>query len=183
MKKFFKIFFESQNSLEGLLPGEKTIFLARVHPASFYFEVFPLIAFAFFPIFVFYFLKNIPQFPIFSSLFWFLSFCFWSFLWFKLFYILMLYSLSVLVLTNKRIIRIQTKGFFNHEREEAQLENIQEIMVKIKGIGGTLFHYGDIEIQTAGAKVLLCFRNFKAPNKIKEEIFKAKNALLQPFKN
>ncbi|MBU4481074.1 PH domain-containing protein [Patescibacteria group bacterium] len=82
----------------------------------------------------------------------------------------MLYILTCAIVTNKRLIRIETKGFFKYERAEAELNKIQDISVKIEGIFPAFLNFGDLEIQTAGTIVKLTFPQLPNPQKIKEII-------------
>ena len=60
------------------------------------------------------------------------------------------YYLDALVITNKRVIDIEQKGFFNREITSFNYHNIQDITVETKGIIQTLFKFGFIHIETAG---------------------------------
>ena len=165
MFSVFKIFFYSQNSFEGKLKEEETILICKRHPI-----------FLFFSIFFSFFLSILPFF--FWRYFSFLIFFFvlyWSFLWLFFFYQVLLYSLSVFIVTNKRVIKIETLGFFNYQRNETFLENIQEIRVEVKGLFASIFHFGNLEIQTAAENVRLVFNYAPFPEKIKEKILSAKD--------
>ncbi len=82
----------------------------------------------------------------------------------------MLYILTVTVLTNKRLIRIETKSFFMYERNEMELNKIQDVSVKIKGIFAAFLNFGDLEVQTAGTIVKFTFPQLPNPQRIKETI-------------
>jgi len=60
------------------------------------------------------------------------------------------YYLDMLVVTNKRLIDIEQKGFFNREITSFFFAQIQDITVETRGVVRTLFHFGDLHIQTAG---------------------------------
>lgn len=82
----------------------------------------------------------------------------------------MIYILTCAIVTNKRVIRIETKGFFKYEQAEAELNKIQDISVKIYGIFAGFLNFGDLEIQTAGTIVKFTFPQLPNPEKIKETI-------------
>jgi len=90
----------------------------------------------------------------------------------------MIYSLSVLILTNKRLIQIETKGLFNYERNDLELFRIQDVSIEIRGILASFLNFGDILVQTAGTEVKFYFSSFPNPLKIKEDIFKIKNKFI-----
>ena len=60
------------------------------------------------------------------------------------------YYLDALVITNKRVIDIEQKGFFNREITSFNYHNIQDITVETRGIIQTFFKFGFIHIETAG---------------------------------
>jgi membrane protein YdbS with pleckstrin-like domain len=174
----FQIFFKSNNSFEGILQEEKTILVLRKHPLFFYLPIF----FFFFLILLVFaiiqFFSSSDFFIKFSSLIWFLYAVFCSILWLALFINLMIYSLSVLILTNKRLIQIETKGLFNYERNDLELFRIQDVSIEIRGILASFLNFGDILVQTAGTEVKFYFSSLPNPLKIKEDIFKIKNKFI-----
>jgi len=84
----------------------------------------------------------------------------------------MRYILTVTIVTNQRVIKIETKGFFNYERAEAELKRIQDVAFKIYGIFGTFLNFGNLEIQTAGTEVKFTFLQLPNPEKIKEIVIR-----------
>jgi membrane protein YdbS with pleckstrin-like domain len=60
------------------------------------------------------------------------------------------YYLDMLVITNKRIIDVEQKGFFNREVTSFPYDQIQDITVDTVGVVKTLLKFSDIHIQTAG---------------------------------
>lgn len=76
------------------------------------------------------------------------------------------------MITNKRIISIKQKGFFNREISNFRIEKIQDITTKVEGIIETFFDYGDIEVQTAGEMSDFTIGNVPRPVVIKEIISK-----------
>jgi len=55
---------------------------------------------------------------------------------------------SVVVLTNKRFIQIQQKGFFSRSVSDLTLHQIQSINYSIEGVEQSLFGFGTIKLQT-----------------------------------
>lgn len=75
-----------------------------------------------------------------------------------------------MIVTNKRVIRIEQKAFFKYETAETSLEKIQDISVKIEGLFATFLNFGTIEIQTAGTLVKFTFPQLPDPQKWKKII-------------
>lgn len=61
------------------------------------------------------------------------------------------YYLDLWVVTDRRIIVIDQRGFFNRKVSSFRLERMQDIKVTIQGIIPTLLNFGTIKAQTAGA--------------------------------
>jgi membrane protein YdbS with pleckstrin-like domain len=60
------------------------------------------------------------------------------------------YYLDLGIITNERIVDIEQKGLFARSISEQKLYRVQDVSAEVKGFLPTLFHYGDIHIQTAG---------------------------------
>lgn len=58
---------------------------------------------------------------------------------------------DVYILTNYRIIDVEQQGFFSRSFAETTLNNIQDISHEVTGVAATVFNYGTIVVQTAGA--------------------------------
>lgn len=88
----------------------------------------------------------------------------------SLFLILVLYYLNVHVVTNVRIVDIDQVGLFGHTISELQIEKIEDVTSETRGILGTLFDFGTVFIQTAGARERFAFENVPNPGKIAQII-------------
>ncbi len=88
------------------------------------------------------------------------------------------YNLDVWIVTNKRIINVEQKGLFNRIISEHEIEKIQDVTAKQKGVFATLFNYGDVLIQTAAEVPMFIFRQIANPF----EIAKTINHLLKKVK-
>ncbi len=86
----------------------------------------------------------------------------------------MIYFLNTVIVTNKRVIQNKQEGFFHHTSNELELNKIQDISVKILGPLATFLDFGDVEIQSAGAKPKFYLDRLPHPKKIKEVIMKLK---------
>lgn len=82
------------------------------------------------------------------------------------------YYLDVWVVTNERIIDIQLKGLFARTTSEARLYRVQDVTAQMKGIGATIFDYGTVSVQTAGATGRFIFEQMPDPDTVVREISK-----------
>lgn len=55
------------------------------------------------------------------------------------------------IITDQRIVDIDQRSVFSREVSETALANIQDVTYKVEGILATVFNYGTVEVQTAGA--------------------------------
>lgn len=72
------------------------------------------------------------------------------FMWFGSFSIWTNYYLDLLILTDRRVILLNQKGFFRRNVASFRLERLQDMNVEINGIVATLLDYGTINVETAG---------------------------------
>ncbi len=70
--------------------------------------------------------------------------------WLALFVFWTEFYLDIWIVTDRRIFNIQQVGLFRREATSCEIENVQEVVVKVGGPFETLLHYGTVEIQTAG---------------------------------
>lgn len=66
------------------------------------------------------------------------------------------YYLDVYIITNERLVDIKQNGFFRREIAELHLKQVQDVEAKVEGFLGTMMHFGNVYIQTAGER-----ENFK----------------------
>lgn len=62
-----------------------------------------------------------------------------------------LWSNSVYVLTNERVLAVRQQGWFNRNVKEVALEMIMTISHDVRGPVATMFNFGEIIIQASGA--------------------------------
>lgn len=82
-----------------------------------------------------------------------------SYYWFKF----LSYFFNVGVLTQGRIIDIDFHAVIYKEVTEAQIKNVEDITAKSGGYFASLFNYGNVFVQTAGAHVNIEFDNVPRP--------------------
>jgi len=70
------------------------------------------------------------------------------------------YYLDLWVITDRRIVAIDQRGFFRRFLSSFRLERLQDMNIEVSGIIPTLLNYGSIEAQTAGGSN----EEFKAKN-------------------
>jgi hypothetical protein len=61
------------------------------------------------------------------------------------------YYLDLWILTDRRIIVIEQRGYFNRQVSNFRLERLQDINVSVTGLIPTLLDYGTLRAQTASA--------------------------------
>ncbi|MFA6271993.1 MAG: PH domain-containing protein [Patescibacteria group bacterium] len=86
---------------------------------------------------------------------------------------------NAFMITNKRIIDFDQRGLFDKTVSVATYDKIQDITFNKKGVFSTLFNYGTIVIQTAGANANLEIRNVFEPEKIQDAIMEIQKDSLQ----
>jgi len=86
------------------------------------------------------------------------------------FYKFIFWYFNVYLLTNERIIDFDFKGILHKETAFANLNQIQDVTPKVVGFFGTVFHYGDVFIQTAAAKPEFEFHAVEKPDLLAREI-------------
>jgi len=84
----------------------------------------------------------------------------------------MIYLLDTWIVTGERILDINQKNFFFRTVAELDLSKVQDISIKTSGLIQTIFDFGDIEIQSAGATNKFRFNQVGHPNMIKDRIMK-----------
>ena len=72
---------------------------------------------------------------------------------------------NVYIVTNKRVIDITFTSLLLKNVDLAPLENIEEANSSITGFLGTIFNFGNVAIQTAGANIAI--HMIKIPNPVK----------------
>lgn len=82
-----------------------------------------------------------------------------------------------LIITNQRIINIDQKRLFSKSVSEASLSNIQDITYEISGLMASIFSFGSVYVETAGAKSKIKIRNVARPGEVQEMIFEVKKKI------
>ncbi len=84
------------------------------------------------------------------------------------------YHLDFWIVTDQRLIFAELNGLFSQRVSSIDLVKIQDISVSISGILPTFLHFGDLEIQTAGASGPFVFKQISSPEEMKNKIMELK---------
>lgn len=168
------IFEPSSNSFRKQDLKEKTILVTRKHRIILFSKMSFLGFFVLLPFIIYSLIGSFSWYPIISSVYWFFVSIWFLLLWNLAFYSIMLYFLNTVIVTNQRVIENKQNGFFDYRANEMELSKIQDISIKISGSLATFLAFGDIEIQSAGAKAKFYFDTVPHPEKIREIINEAR---------
>jgi hypothetical protein len=179
-----------------LAEKERVYLLKRRHHIVLQFQIFPLLLILFLIscsiLFLFFKEINWPQFlaenfpQLLKFRLNFILIFFFSLtlpiLWSLIFLIITQYYLTYWVITNQRIISAKLVGLFNVKYVSIYLDKIQDLTVSIKGILPSIYHFGNLRIQTAGEKGQFLLDQIQDPEIVKQVIFEAKRDYLRELK-
>lgn len=79
-------------------------------------------------------------------------------------------------ITERYVIDVDRRPFgFGESRKQAQLDNIQEVKADRPNFLATIFNFGNVEIETAGADSNIVFENISNPEGIRNDVFKRRS--------
>jgi hypothetical protein len=81
----------------------------------------------------------------------------------SLFLIFVIYYLNEQIITSIRVVDVTQEGLFSHVISELHIDKIEDATSESNGILGTIFNYGNVFVQTAGATDRFEFRNVPDP--------------------
>ena len=73
-------------------------------------------------------------------------------------------------LTTHRLIDVEQVGIFDMTVSDVPYDQIEDVSGKIRGIGGMIFRYGQVVIQTSGGRVQIIIDRVRSPVRIQQEI-------------
>ena len=158
--------------------GEKIVMVLRRHPWTFLRAASLYIILAVLPIFINYIIKNFTDivFSIDTLLNIKMIICLYYFFIITFFYRAWLdHYLDIWVITSDRIVDIDQKGLFSRNVATQKLYRIQDVTTQVKGIIPTFLNYGDVYVQTAGAKQNFVFRQVPNPDAVSKKLMKLVN--------
>lgn len=147
---------------ESQMPGEDVILLIRAHPVTqlpwvinglFLFILLILLNFLFSS---YLSTSQILYINVSSVVFIF------AYYWFKF----LSYFFNAGVVTQRRIVDIDFHAVIYKEVTEAQIKNVEDITAKSGGYFSSLFNYGNVYVQTAGAHVNIEYENVPRPGDV-----------------
>ncbi len=80
------------------------------------------------------------------------------------------YYLDLLVITNDRLLHVDQEGIFARTISEVDLYKIQDITSTVDGFLQSMFNYGNLLIQTAGAVEKFSITNIPRPESLRQKI-------------
>ena len=83
---------------------------------------------------------------------------------------LYVYNRNYLVITNMHLIKMEQNGLFDEQTAQLDLSRVQDVTGARHGVFGTIFNYGDIEIETAAAQENFVFRATTGPQALADEL-------------
>lgn len=80
------------------------------------------------------------------------------------------YYLDVWVITDRRLFNLQQLGLFHRQASSCELEDVQEVVVRTDNFFQTFFHYGTVQIQTAGPAGDIVAEGIPHPERIRQYV-------------
>ena len=161
-----------------LLPGEEIIVGIRKHWFVFFIEIFGLLIAALVPMILAgtaeaLFPEFVSSIADFNTL---AIFCVaaWLILLTIIFFVIFTtYYLDILIVTNQRLIDVDQRTLFARDVATAPLRNVEDVKIESIGIFATLFHFGNLYIQTAAEQREIMIYGIRRPERAKDIIMAA----------
>ena len=80
------------------------------------------------------------------------------------------YRRNCLVISNMHVTKHEQVGLFNQKMAQLELSRVQDVTGSRHGLMGTLFNYGDVEIETAGAQENFVFSTVPGPETLADQL-------------
>jgi uncharacterized membrane protein YdbT with pleckstrin-like domain len=146
---------------------EKIVLLLRRHPIT----NLPWILLTIFLIFAPFLIKRLIPLDFISGNYQLILFLCWYLLTFAFaFEKFLTWFFNVNILTDERVIDINFPTLLYREITETKLDKIQDVNFKTGGYIRSLFNFGDVLIQTAGAIPEICFEAVPKPERVLQVI-------------
>lgn len=170
IRTLYSIFRDSANSFEGQERDEKVVLLLRQHPFVILIRLGLLGLAGLIPIiFGIMFLPYLSAYG-WLNLFFFVSSVWFLGLWLIVFYLLTIYTLNTVIITDRRIIDSDQQGFFNRKISELLYRRIQDVSMHTSGVIETFLQFGNVTVQTAASEKQFIFHRVPKPEKVKDVI-------------
>lgn len=92
----------------------------------------------------------------------------WLLLWIAAFNTFTSYYLNEWIITSRRIVEITQRGFFSREVSSTLLNRVQDVTTDVNGILPTLFGYGTLTVQSAGANDYFHMHGIPHPQELRD---------------
>jgi uncharacterized membrane protein YdbT with pleckstrin-like domain len=172
IRRLFQIINDTESHFEGQETGEIVVLVLRRHKFTVLFPLGFQILFAFIPVLVWqYFSQQIVD-NGFSSFFFFGISLYYLLLWTHVFYLLTIYALNTVIVTDKRIIENEQHAFFSRKVSELHTNRVQDVSARTTGLLETFVGFGDIVVQTAASEREFVFHRIGNPERVKDAIMK-----------
>ena len=79
-------------------------------------------------------------------------------------------EMDIILITNERIISIEQLSFFNRTVSETELSQVQDVKHVSRGMLSNLLNFGNLEVQTAGEKIVFNMKDVANGEKCASEI-------------
>ena len=80
------------------------------------------------------------------------------------------WRMTLLAVTERRVIVVRQKGFFDRHVTELPYSRIQEVAYRVSGMGATIFRYGTLLIESAGSDEPLEMARIPHPAQVQDLI-------------
>jgi len=91
-------------------------------------------------------------------------------MWLLLFTMFLDYELDMWVVTNDRLVNIEQHGLFARTIAELDLWRVQDVTSDVRGVFPTAFNYGNVYVQTAGARERFALEQVPDPHEVRKLI-------------
>jgi hypothetical protein len=146
----------------GQKEGEKVRLIVSKHWIIYVHMLKQFVIFAIVPFFTIIFLTADTD-PNVKSIFYLFALAYLSYFFLVVFIKWLDELLDIIIVTNQRIISIEQVNLFQNTSSETNLPMIQDVKSRKKGILGSLFHFGELEIQTAAEKIAFHITDIAQP--------------------
>lgn len=97
--------------------------------------------------------------------------------------VFILFYLSLQIITDQRCVDVDQLSLFKRNVSELQIENVEEVTSQAHGILSTFFDYGDVLVQTSGAKIEFTFEKVPHHEQIKKlilDLYESRGTRMNP---
>jgi predicted membrane protein len=172
MRRLFQIINDTESHFEGQQTNEIVVLVLRRHKFTVLFPIGFILLFALIPVLVWQYLSSQITAMGLASLFFFAASLFYLLVWTHLFYLLTIYGLNTVIVTDKRIIENEQHAFFHRKVSELHTNRVQDVSARTHGFLETFIGFGDIVVQTAASEREFVFHRIGNPEQVKDAIMK-----------